>query len=1180
MSTSPQPQVAHNGPAEGQATQPTTPPFVHLRTHSEYSVVDGITRIPDMVKKAVQYGQPALALTDLANLFGLIKFYKATRKAGIKPIIGADIWLENPADRDKPHRALLLAENYDGYLSICRLLSQAWLDNQYRGRGEVKKEWLLAESNLIVLSGGRQGDVGQALLAGNTKVAQDLARGWAESFPQSFFIELQRAGHEEDETYVQAAIALAAELGLPVVATHPIQFSEPDDFTAHEVRVCIAEGEQLANPQRVRRFTREQYFLDSQAMAERFADVPSALQNTLTIAQRCNVALSLGEPKLPDFPTPEGMSLGDYLRQEAARGLDERLQLLYPDEAERNKQYPVYKKRLDIECDTIINMGFPGYFLIVADFINWGKENGVPVGPGRGSGAGSLVAYSLGVTDIDPLRYDLLFERFLNPERVSMPDFDIDFCQDNRERVIDYVKERYGRQAVSQIATFGTLGAKAVVRDVGRVLELPYGLCDTLSKMIPFNPADPWSLERTLKEEPSFLERYENDEEVQTLIDLARPLEGLVRSVGMHAGGVLIAPGKLTDYCPLYRQPDEHANAVSQYDKDDVEDVGLVKFDFLGLRNLTILDWAVKYVHEFNPDKQDFSLEQLSLDDPKVYELLSAGNTTAVFQLESRGMKELLRSLQPSNFEDIIAMLALYRPGPLESGMVTDFVNRKHGRAQVDYFHDDLRTVLESTYGVIVYQEQVMLISQLIGGYSLGGADLLRRAMGRKRPAEMAEHRELFTTGAKEKGYDERLATKLFDLMEKFAGYGFNKSHSAAYALIAYHTAWLKVYHPAEFMAATLLSDMDDTDKVHVFYLDAKANGVEVLPPDVNASVYRFVPVRDEAVAQGLPPRTIRYGLGAIKGSGKAAVDAIVRAREAGGPFTGLFDFCRRIDRHQVNRRCIEALIRAGAFDSIEPNRAALLANLPRALDAAEQAERAANQVSLFADDAEEIVEQSLTNVPAWDMDTLLRAEKTAIGFYFSAHLFDVWRDEVRRFAPTPLADLQPSHQPQWFAGVLQSGRSRNTRRGRMYYGVLEDGTAQVEVAVFSEAYQAHQDLLKEDELIIVRGRVSQDDYSGGLRVSADDIYDLQRAREEHARCLRIQLGPEAHEVEKLRTVLNPFRGEPENNRPGIPVELMIINNDYRCALRLADDWNVRLADALLQQLHSWVGGEQIEIQY
>lgn len=1159
---------------------PTSRPFVHLRTHSEYSVVEGIARIPDMVAKAVTYEQPALALTDLANLFGLVKFYRAARKAGIKPIVGTDIWLENEVDRDKPFRALLLAQNYDGYLAICRLLSRAWLDNQYRGRGEIKKSWLLGESNLIVLSGGRFGDIGHALLAGNQNLAKQLAEQWAQAFPQQFYIELQRAGHAEDEPYVQAAVELAGQLDLPVVATHPIQFCEPEDYTAHEVRVCIAEGELLANPQRVRRFTKEQYFLDSQSMQQRFADIPSALENTLAIAQRCTVSLQLGEPKLPDFPTPEGMSLGDYLRHQAAEGLEQRLQQLFPDETEREKQRQLYEQRLELECDTIIEMGFPGYFLIVADFINWGKANGVPVGPGRGSGAGSLVAYSLGITDIDPMRYDLLFERFLNPERVSMPDFDIDFCQDNRERVIDYVKKRYGKEAVSQIATFGTLGAKAVVRDVGRVLELPYGLCDSLSKMIPFNPADPWSLERALNEEPSFRERYDNDEEVRELIDLARPLEGLVRSVGMHAGGVLIAPGQLTDFCPLYRQADAEANAVSQYDKDDVEDVGLVKFDFLGLRNLTILNWAVKYVRDFNPSRADFSLDELPLDDPKVYELLSVGNTTAVFQLESRGMKDLLRNLQPSNFEDIIAMLALYRPGPLESGMVNDFVNRKHGRAQVDYFHDDLTSVLESTYGVIVYQEQVMLISQIIGGYSLGSADLLRRAMGRKKPEEMAEHREIFTQGAIKKGYPAALATKLFDLMEKFAGYGFNKSHSAAYALIAYQTAWLKAYHPAEFMAATLLSDMDDTDKVHAFYLDAKANGVEVMAPDINSSEYRFIPVRDEAVDKGLPPKTIRYGLGAIKGTGRAAIDAIVRAREQGGPFGSLFDFCARIDRNEVNRRCIEALIRAGAFDGLDDNRAALLETLPRALEAADQAARSANQASLFDDDAGSIVEEAMAEVAPWDMHTRLRQEKSAIGFYFSGHLFDIWRDEVRRFAPTPLARLEPSAQPQWFAGILEAGRIRNTRRGRMFYGTLDDGSAQVEVAVFNEAFEHFKDYLKEDELVIMRGRVSHDDYSGGLRVSADEIYDLQRAREENARCLRIILPEQEQEVERLRQVLNPFRGEPENQRPGIPVVLNLLNKDYSCAVRLGAEWQVRLADALLQQLQAWVGDEQIEIEY
>ncbi|NGM88884.1 DNA polymerase III subunit alpha [Parapusillimonas sp. SGNA-6] len=1161
-------------------TEATTPPlFVHLRVHSEFSVVDGIGRIPDLVKRAAEFGQPAMALTDLNNVFGLIKFYKAARNKGVKPIAGCDVWLQNDADRDKPFRLLILVRNHAGYLTLCDVLTKAWLENQYRGRAEVQREWLVGKEGLIILSGGRAGDVGQMLEAGKVAEANLLAANWAKAFPGRYYIELQRTGHDGDEPYVQAAMRLAGALRLPVVATHPVQFLDRSDFQAHEARVCIAEGEQLASPKRVRRFTDEQYLLSSADMAERFADVPSALANSVEIAKRCNLTLELGRPRLPNFPTPEGITLDAYMEHLAEEGLAVRMAQLFPDEAERQERYPQYNERLHWECKTIISMGFSGYFLIVADFINWGKKNGVPVGPGRGSGAGSLVAFSLGITDLDPIRYDLLFERFLNPERVSMPDFDVDFCQDNRERVIEYVKEKYGRDAVSQIATFGTLGAKAVVRDVGRVLEMPYMLCDGLSKMIPFNPADPWTLDRALEEEPSFKERYDQDEEVKALIDLARPLEGLTRNIGMHAGGVLIAPGKLTDFCPLYCQPGTDSNAVSQFDKDDVEAAGLVKFDFLGLRNLTILDWAVRFVRRFNPGKRDFDIMALPLDDQPTYRLLSEGNTTAVFQLESRGMKELLKNLRPNTFEDVIAMLALYRPGPLESGMVVDFVNRKHGRAEVDYFHKDLEGVLKSTYGVIVYQEQVMLISQIIGGYTLGGADLLRRAMGKKKAEEMAKHRAIFEKGAVEKGYDAELAVKLFDLMEKFAGYGFNKSHSAAYALIAYQTAWLKLYHPTEFLAATLSSDMDDTDKVQIFWKDALANNVQVLPPDVNASFYRFEPVDDEYTARGEPPRTMRYGLGAVKGTGQGAVEEIIRTREEGGPFTSLFDFCRRINRHAVNRRCIEALIRAGAFDSIEENRAALLATIGNAIEAAEQAERSANQVSLFADDADDIVEGELAKVAPWDLQTRLTEEKVALGFYFSGHLFDAWRDEVRRFAPKPLARLEPARGLQWFAGVLSSVRPKMTRRGKMLYAVLDDGSAQVEVAIFNELYEQHRNRLKEDRLVIIHGKVSNDDYSGGLRVSAESVFDLQLAREAKARSLRITLNGNA-DATRLRQLLNPFRAEPENGVPGVPVEIRLKRDDFLCTIRLGEEWRVRMADAMLEQLNGWVQPDAVEINY
>lgn len=1154
---------------------PELPEFVHLRCHSEYSVIDGTARIPELVKTARSFLQPALALTDLANLFGWIKFYKAARKAGIKPIVGSDVWLHNPQDVRNPFRLLLLASNHDGYLALCELLSRAWLENSQSGRAEVQRDWLCGLSGLIVLSGARQGDVGQALLAGQDDQARALARQWAADFPDAFFLELQRAGFDGEESLIQMSLELAADCQLPVVATHPIQFLRPDDFRAHEVRVCIADGELLGNPRRPRRFTARQYMPDSAEMAQWFADIPSALHNTVQIARRCNVTLELDQPQLPLFPTPEGVSLDEHLVALANAGLQRRMQQLFPDPQQRQQQLPAYQARLDSECQTIIDMGFPGYFLIVQDFINWGKNHGVPVGPGRGSGAGSLVAYSLGITDLDPLRYDLLFERFLNPERVSMPDFDIDFCQDNRERVIEYVKQKYGRDAVSQIATFGTLGAKAVLRDVGRVLQMPYSLCDRLSKMVPFNPADPWTLERTLAQEPAFAELYENDEEIRALVDLARPLEGLTRNVGMHAGGVLIAPGKLTDFCPLYCQPGSDGSAVSQFDKDDVEAAGLVKFDFLGLRNLTILDWAVRYVREFNPQSADFDLMSLPLDDPETYQLLSAANTTAVFQLESRGMKELLKRLKPNTFEDVIALLALFRPGPLESGMVIDFVNRKHGSVTVDYFHPDLEPVLESTYGVIVYQEQVMQISQIIGGYSLGGADLLRRAMGKKKPEEMAKHRAIFLEGAEKKGYDATLAAHLFDLMEKFAGYGFNKSHSAAYALIAYQTAWLKRHHPAEFLAATMLSDMDDTDKLQVFWRDSLDNGVAVLPPDINASVWRFTPTQDESFQRGQPPRTIRYGLGGVKGAGQSAVEAILLARQEGGPFVSLFDFCARVDRHAVNRRTTEALIRAGAFDSLDSNRAALLDMLPSAMDAAEQQARDANQVSLFDDDTSQWIQEELARVAPWDLETQLTQEKSALGFYFSGHLFDAWRDEIRRVAPTPLARLAPSRQPQWLAGVLLEVRTRLSKRGKMVYALLDDGSAQIEVAVFNELYLQHSASLKTDRPLVITGRVSHDEYSGGLRVSADDIFSLQQIREARARSIRLRVQGEL-DTQRLCALLQPWQAE----EAGVPVELALSRPGFSCVLRFGDAWRVRLADELLADARQWLTADAVEVVY
>ncbi|MFZ5582120.1 MAG: DNA polymerase III subunit alpha [Pseudomonadota bacterium] len=1149
----------------------TDPRFVHLRLHSEYSITDGIVRLDDAVARAIADGQPAMALTDLANAFGLVKFYNACRGKGVKPVAGADVWIANETETDRPFRLLLLVRSHRGYLQLCELLSRAYLAEGRRDRAEIKRAWFdeVGCDGLIALSGAKDGDVGDALLAGNRDLAAARAKAWSAQFPQAFYLEVQRAGHPQQEQLVSATADLGADLELPLVATHPIQFLDADDFKAHEARVCIAEGYVLGDRRRPKTFTEQQYFKTQAEMAELFADLPEALENTLEIAKRCNLTLTLGKNFLPQFPTPDGISLDQHLINEAKAGLEKRLELLFPDPEERQRRRPEYDERLEIETKTIVQMGFPGYFLIVADFINWGKHNGVPVGPGRGSGAGSLVAYSLGITDLDPLQYALLFERFLNPERVSMPDFDIDFCQDNRWRVIEYVRHKYGIDAVSQIATFGTMSSKAVIRDVGRVLDLPYNFCDSLSKLIPVEANKPVSLAQALEMEPQLKEKMEEEEEVAELFELAMKLEDLTRNVGMHAGGVLIAPGKLTDFCPLYAQPGSDS-VVSQYDKDDVEKVGLVKFDFLGLRNLTIIELAVEYVERLTGEKLD--LLSLPFTDPAAYQILKDANTTAIFQVESEGMKKLLKKLAPDRFEDIIAVLALYRPGPLGSGMVDDFILRKKGQQKIDYFHPDLKGCLDPTYGVIVYQEQVMQISQIIGGYTLGGADMLRRAMGKKKAEEMAKHRETIAEGAKKKGYDPALAEQLFDLMTKFAEYGFNKSHTAAYAMVTYHTAWLKAHHCSAFMAATMSSDMDNTDTVKIFYEDTVKNGIKVLPPDVNHSDYRFVPVDG---------KTIRYGLGAVKGTGQQAVECILAARAEGGPFKDLFDFCLRVDKRLVNRRTIEALIRAGAFDTLDPSRdrAQLIASVSIAMEAADQAERNAHQGGLFemfgsGDDAVAEAPQYVSVRPWSDKQRLLE-EKTALGFFYSGHPFDSIRSEAKRFAGRPLSALAPAREPQTLAGVVMDLRVKMTSRGRMGIIILDDGSCpSLEVTVYSEVFDAHRNKLKVDEPLIIEGKVSKDDFRDGLRIVAENLYTLPEARTRFARQLRLSMNGQA-DARKLQELLTPFRME-----GGCPVRIAYRNGEAQCELILGEGTRVRPDDDLLQTLQDWLSPAGVELQY
>ena len=1115
--------------------------FVHLRLHSEFSIVDSTCRIDDVVQAAADDQQPALAITDLSNLFGAIKFYKAARGKGVQPILGAEIFLEGlGVDPLALSRVMVLVQSPKGYLNLSELLARAWTQNLVKNNAVVKLAWLQELSEgLILLSGAQAGPVGQALMQGDTSRAAEIALQLASIFTHRFYLELQRAGRPEDNAHVVAAVKLASRLSLPVVATHPVQFLTQDDYESHEARVCISEGEILGNQRRVRKFTRDQYFKSSAEMQDLFSDVPSALANSVEIAKRCNLSLVLGKPQLPNYPTPladgKPMPIEEYFRLLSVQGLEERLVHLYPDAAKREAERPRYAERLEFEINTILNMGFPGYFLIVGDFINWAKKNGCPVGPGRGSGAGSLVAYSLKITDLDPLQYNLLFERFLNPERVSMPDFDIDFCQANRDRVIDYVKDKYGRDAVSQIVTFGTMAARAAIRDVGRVLDMSYMFCDGISKLIPNKPGQHITIDGAIKAEPILAERLEKEDEVKTLLALAQKLEGMTRNVGMHAGGVLIAPGKLTDFCPLYQQPGS-SSAVSQYDKDDVEAIGLVKFDFLGLATLTILELARDMIVKRHKGQENFAFENIPLNDLATYKLFADGRTESVFQFESRGMQGMLKDARPSRLEDLIALNALYRPGPMD--LIPSFVARKHGREVVEYPHPLVEKVLSETYGIMVYQEQVMQTAQVLGGYSLGAADLLRRAMGKKKAEEMAEHREIFRKGAGVNGLSEEKADEVFDLMEKFAGYGFNKSHAAAYSLLAYHTGWLKVHFTAEFFCSNMTIEMDDTDKLKVLFEDALKFGMTFDPPDVNRGTHRFEPVSD---------KVIRYGLGAIKGTGQQAIDAIVKAREEGGPFTSLFDFCVRVDRSRLNKRTVEALVKAGAFDSLQRNRASLAASIDRAFDFSTAAAANANQGGLFdmmGDDAHgsSTQEPELVDVLPWGVKEQLTHEKTAVGFYLSGHLFDAVEREVRLFAKRKIDELIDSREPQLLAGIVSDLRIINAQRGKLAIFKLDDKSAMMEATADEAMINANRHLFKDDELIIVMAKMQVDRFSGGYRLSIQQVWDLPAARCRFGKFLRVSVNGRAPEVARLVKDFPPQREMTEQGEllRGLPVRLKL----------------------------------------
>ena len=1145
--------------------------FVHLHLHSDFSLIDGLIRIKPLVSAIAEAGMPAVALTDQHNFFAAVKFYSAAISAGIKPILGADLRLRDEADTKGNSRFVVLCQNMIGYHNLCRLLSRAYIEGQHLGVPMLDFSWLEGQTEgLICIASSREGLLSKALLNEQKDEVSSIVNRWTSLFPDRLYLELIRTGREDDERYIDAALDIAYEFDLPVVATNDVRFIDAEQFEAHEAKVCISDGRLLDDPRRPRNYSTEQYLRSAEEMVSLFSDIPDAIENTVEIAKRCNVELSLGQHFLPDFPVPSGMTIAEFLTQESREGLEKRLATLFTKESDRQDKRESYDERLKIELNVINEMGFPGYFLIVADFINWAKNNDIPVGPGRGSGAGSLVAYALEITDIDPLQYDLLFERFLNPERVSLPDFDIDFCMEGRDKVIEYVSQHYGRDHVSQIITYGTMAAKAVLRDVGRVLGLPYGLVDSLAKLVPFELK--MTLTKALEQEPLLKERYDKEEDVKTLIDLALQLEGLTRNVGKHAGGVVIAPKSLTEYTPIYCEHNG-AGLVSQYDKDDVESVGLVKFDFLGLRTLTVIDWTIKNLSAILP-ADEFSkidITNLPLNDRASYELLKRCETTAVFQLESRGMKDLIKRLQPDTFEDIVALVALFRPGPLQSGMVDDFVNRKHGRAEVNYPHPDLEPILKPTYGVIVYQEQVMQIAQVLAGYSLGSADMLRRAMGKKKAEEMAQQRAFFLEGAQNRGIDERTAGPIFDLMEKFAEYGFNKSHSAAYALIAYQTAWLKAHYPAAFMAAVLSADMDNTDKIVGLIDECRDMELIVLPPDVNYSKIRFTVADD---------RTIRYGMGAIKGVGESALEGIVEERQNGEKYSSLYDFCRRVDMKKINRRVLDGLVKSGAFDELGSHRASLEASLVKATNIAEQYRRDTDsgQNDMFGVievDKTQVESEPLLEALEWTKEQLLIAEKETLGLYLSGHPIDRYVKELALFIPKRISELDAPEAkgykrneiPIITAGLIVAIRTMKSKNGgRMAFITLDDRTARLEVRVFADVYEQYQSVLQPDKLVVIQGMIGQDNFTGGLAATAEVVYDVARAREMCGKALVVKIDNQSDDhgwVDFLKTTIDPFKNGL------IPVEVDYRNQDARSVISLGADWKVTPSDALLASLES-----------
>ncbi len=1159
--------------------------FVHLHVHSEYSLVDSVVRIDALAAAAAGLGQGAVALTDASNMHGVVKFYRSCLDKGVKPLVGCDLWVENPLLGGPVDRVIVLCCDIGGYRNLSRFLTAAWMRAQ-GGKVVVKWDELARQhEGLLVLFDEHDGPLAKTSAAAATDGVVD---SYQKLFGERLYFQLSRIGHNGEEDYIQRAAQIAAARGVGLVATSRVEFIEAEAFDIHEIRVCINEGRTLDDSRRAHRFTPRQFMHSAEQMATLFADFPHAIANTVEIAQRCNLFFQFEQHFMPAYPDAAADEVGQTLRDQAQAGLAQRQAAAGMGS---DLDAADYSARLDRELGIIADMGFDGYFLIVADFIAWSKKQRIPVGPGRGSGAGSLVAWSLGITEIDPLRYGLLFERFLNPERVSLPDFDIDFCVDGRERVIDYIAKRYGAAQVAQITTFGSMAAKAVIRDVGRAMGLPYGQVDQIAKLIPARIGI--TLQAALAEEDALAQRCREDREVQKLLDNAQQLEGITRHAGKHAAGLVIAPQTLTEYTPLYATA-HGSQALTQLDLGDLEAIGLVKFDILGLRNLTIIELAVSMINaqKTRAGEPPLDMAATPLDDPDTYSLIRRGATTAVFQLESSGMKKLIVRLQPDKFDDLVALVALYRPGPLESGMVEDFINRKHGREKITYPHADLAPILEPTYGVIVYQEQVMQIAQTLAGYTLGGADLLRAAMGKKKVDEMARQRTVFVDGAVARGVAARLAATIFDLMEKFAGYGFNKSHSVAYAMVAYHTAWLKARHPAAYMAATLTAMLGDTDQVMTLLFDCAQLGIKIQPPNLNAGWHGF---------RAMDERTILYGIGAIKGIGKNVSDGIVEEREKNGKFADLFDLCQRLEARIASKKALEALIKSGAAHELGAHPAALMADLGVAMQAAEQQRRGqrCGQHDMFGAVTTPPAKPVAMGVAKWSAQQILEAEKEALGLYLTGHPYHRYRAELAGVVKSQVEALDlSSPQAGLFAGLVIGVREIKARRGKIVVAVLDNASERIEVALYAEKYQrgrrspaeraaatayvqrygASRALLQPGKVLIVQGEFSADDFNGGVKMAADVIVDIETFRRRCLRRIRLNLRQTHLTADAIKTLHNTLA---THRGGGIEISVRYLRASGESGrLKFGASWKIHPNEDLIDKLTAQLGAESVKFHY